>query len=391
MVTPSAPEAPSVDVRPCEPAPEPAVDVVDIPTKATRLVSLDAFRGAVILLMLVVNNAAVDTETPVQLTHAGWNLGLHAADLVFPWFLFCVGVSMPFSLGSRIERGRSKLGFVWKAFVRGITLMAAGMFIDCAINKQLEFSMGILQLIGVSSFLAALVYLGPKFFRPVAAVLFLGGYAAAIMNLPFPGGAAGTFEENRNLIHHFDVTYLLAYKMDGLLAAIPAAGLILFGTIMGDVLRNRSWRDSAKLVVLAISGLVFLLAGDMLSVFVAFNKPVCTPSYLMVAGGTGAIVLAAFLLVVDVFRLQRLAFPLVVLGSNAIAAYVFPILFKVMVLQVWKVSTPKGNLSLQQAYLDWLKLNYGLIHGGWTYTATYIGVWWILLAVMHQKRMFLRL
>jgi predicted acyltransferase len=340
--------------------------------------------------MLLVNNAAVDTATPPQLMHAGWNLGLHLADLVFPWFIFCVGVSIPFSTGSFFEKGSSGLRYLLKVVQRSVLLIGLGMFIDCATQKHLELSMGILQLIGFAYFIAAIVYTGPAWFRPLAASLLLGGYAAAIMNVSFPGGGAGLFEENRNLIRYYDVKNLVPYNMDGLLSAIPAAGLVLFGTMMGDVLRNRTWQQWMKLVVIALSGLIFLLAGDLLSVFVAYNKPVLTPSYMMVAGGSGAIALACFFLVVDLMKLQKLAFPLVVLGANAIAAYVLPILLKIMVLQVWVIHTPKGNLALQEAFMGWLKLKYGLIDGGWAYTATYIGVWWIVLAAMYRKRVFLK-
>jgi predicted acyltransferase len=340
--------------------------------------------------MLLVNNTALDTATPVQLTHAGWNLGLHLADMVLPWFVFCVGVSIPFSAGSFLDKGRSKVAYLGKVLTRSFALIGIGMLLDCAINRQLDVSLGVLQLIGMAYFVGAMIYAGPGWFRPVAAVILLGGYATAIMNVSFPGGRAGVFEENRNLIHHLNLAYLTPYKMDGALSAIPAGGLVLFGTIMGDVLRRKDWQPIVKVSVLALSGWVLLLVGDTLSVFVAFNKPVFTPSYLMVAGGTGAIVLAAFMLVADMMKMQKLAVPLIVLGSNAIAAYVLPILVKVMVLQTWVISTPKGNVPIQQAGLDWLKLNYGFIHGGWAYTAIYIGVWWVVLAILYRKRLFLR-
>lgn len=367
---------------------EAAVPEAASASKAARSVALDAFRGAIILLMLAVNNVALDTATPVQMTHAAWNQGLHLADLVYPWFLFCVGVSLPFSARSFFQKGHSWFGFIGKVFLRSVILLALGMLIQCSIDRKLELSMGILQGIGCAYLIAAIILTGPKWFRPLFGILFLGGYAYALMNVSFPGGHAGVFEENRNLMHYLDTRYLVKYQVDGLLDTVPAAGLVLFGTMMGDVLGNRNWPELLRFAVVAMSGWVFLLVGDTLSAYVPFNKPVCTPSYLMFAGGSGAMLLAVFYLCADLMHMRKLAWPLAVLGANAIVAYVAPILVKTLILQHWTLVG--GNLPLQEAYLHWLKLRYGPFDGGWAYTATYIGVWWLVLAYLYRKRVFVR-
>ena len=382
----------TLELRPKRAGAVPAIVAHDAEAtpKATRLVSLDAFRGAVILLMLLVNNIALNTQTPIQMTHAGWNQGLHLADLVYPWFLFTVGVSLPFSAGSFFERGNSWFRFVGKVISRSVVLVALGMLIQCSIDRKLELSMGILQGIGCAYFIAAILYAGPKWFRPLFGTLFLGGYAYALMNFSFPGGHAGVFEENRNLMHYLDGKYLVRYQLDGLLDTVPAAGLVLFGTMMGDVLRNRTWPELLKFGVIALCGWLFLLIGDTLSVYVPFNKPVCTPSYLLVAGGSGAMLLSLFFLVFDLMRLQKIAWPLAILGANAIVAYAVPILAKTLILQHWTVQLGGGTLPLQDAYVHWLKHKYGPFDGGWVYTVTYIGAWWLVLAHLYRKRVFVR-
>src|ERR1700679_1217462 len=88
-------EIPPAETPP-KPAPKPG---------AYRLTSLDAFRGLTVFLMLLVNNIALDTQTPSQLTHAGWNGGGTIADLVFPWFLLCVGLAIPLSANSARKKG----------------------------------------------------------------------------------------------------------------------------------------------------------------------------------------------------------------------------------------------------------------------------------------------
>jgi len=96
------------------------------PPAGARMVSLDAFRGLTVLGMLLVNNIALDTMTPTQLTHAGWKQGAHFADLVFPWFLLIVGVAIPFAAASRRERGLSPWRYDLKILSRAATLVALG-------------------------------------------------------------------------------------------------------------------------------------------------------------------------------------------------------------------------------------------------------------------------
>jgi predicted acyltransferase len=340
--------------------------------------------------MLLVNNIALDTDTPPQLMHADWNKGLHLADLVFPWFLFCVGVAVPFSAASRSNQRLGKLRFVWKAFVRATILVGLGCLVDSAVYHQLTFDMGVLQLIGVAYLLAAIAYQAPFWLRISIAAALMIGYALLIQTVRFPGGFAGQMDENRNIILYINDTYFARYKLDGLLSAIPTAGLVLYGTVIGDTLRHKTWKDVTKFSILVGTGVLCMAVGDIWSVFLAYNKPIWTPSYLLFSGGVGALILAAFYLLVDVARARWMAFPLLVFGSNAILAYVVPIFVKMLVWPKWIVATTKGNLPVQEAFLDWLKGNYGSISGGWVYTGSYIALWWLVLLALYRMRFFVR-
>lgn len=135
--------------------------------------------------------------------------------------------------------------------------------------------------------------------------------------------------------------------------------------------------------------------GGLWSLALPFNKPVWTGSYIVFTAGCGALALAALFLLIDVAGWRRPAFPLVVFGSNAIVAYVAPILVKIHVLQewLWPPSGPgpsSAPSSLQQAIQQALVADFGRVRGGWLYTLGYIGVWWLILFVLYRKRIFLR-
>ncbi len=358
--------------------------------KTTRLVSLDAFRGLTVLLMLIVNNVALDTYTPDPFTHAGWNQGLRLADFVFPWFLLCVGFAIPQSFASFKKKGLPSWRHDIKIVGRAVGLVLLGCLINAAISKQVVFTLGVLQLIGLSYLVSAFAYELPLVRRAIIAVGFLAGYGLAIRYLPIPGAQAGTFLENTNFIDHINRTYLVKYNLDGLFSVIPTSALMIFASMIGDALVNRKLNPLRRLLTMTISGSVLLAAGILANSFLPYNKPVWTPSYILVTGGVGVLVLAAFYLLTDAVKWNKWPFALMVLGSNALLAYVLPVLTKVMMFSSWTVSTHRGNMSLQEAFLDSLVNRFGRVPGGWAYTWVYICCWWLILLVLYRKRTYLR-
>jgi len=367
------------------------------PTKAApssqpaRLVSLDAFRGLTVVLMLIVNNIALDKYTPDMFTHGAWNQGLRLADYVFPWFLLCVGLAIPFSFASFKKKGLPSWRHDIKIVGRAVGLVALGCLVNAAISRQVVFTLGVLQLIGLSYLVAAFAYELPIVRRTIIAVIMLAGYGMAIKCLPFPGAHAGTFLENSNLIDHINRTYLVIYNLDGLLSVIPTAALMILSTLVGDALINRKLNPLRRLTAMAVVGAVMAVAGVCSNTFIPYNKPVWTPSYLLLTGGVGLLLLAAIYLFTDAIRWTKWPFPLLVLGSNAILAYVLPVLCKVMVFSTWAVYTAAGKMSLQEACLNSLVDRLGRVSGGWTYTWLYICSWWLILFVLYRKRAFVRI
>jgi len=356
-----------------------------------RLVSLDALRGLTILGMLLVNNTVVGVYTPAQFEHAPWNGGVHIADLVLPWFLFIVGVTIPFSDVCRHRRALSGTNCHLKIFSRAITLVLLGCLLDSSIMHTPYLGLGILQLIGLVYLCTALLYqFSIRWSVGIAGVLLVAHWAA-MRFIPIPGIGAGVFTEHQNLIHYLNETYLRQWHLAGIISVIPTTALALLGTVMGEILQKGSYSGLRKFASLLLGGLDLVIIGYIWSKDLPFSKEVWTAPFIVLSAGLGAVALGVFYVVMDVIKWRRWVFPLVIFGMNAIFAYVVPILIKVDVLNVWRWPTPNPpSLTLEQIILQYFRSHSGLIIGGWLYTATYIGFWWLVLLFMYRKRIFLK-
>lgn len=356
-----------------------------------RLLSLDAFRGLTILGMLLVNNVALDTATPKHLMHAGWNEGVTFADMVFPWFLFILGVAIPYSLASHRKKGLPAGAYATKAVSRAIILVLLGCLIDSTIAKRPVFDLGVLQIIGLAYMIAAILALASTWLRLLIAVLLLLGHWAVIRFTPVPGAGAGAFSESANAIKHIN-TYLQAYNLQGLVSVAPTAALALIGSAIGQILHSGTVAPVRKSLYVVLIGCVLAWLGWFWNSTLPFSKPLWTGSYILYTAGLAGVALGLFYLMIDVKRWQVWCFPLVVFGMNAITAYVAPILVKIYVMQGWNWYPPHGpSLPLQQAYLKWTTGMAGNYAGGWIYTVSYILFWWLILLAMYRKKIFLKI
>lgn len=359
--------------------------------KPMRLLSLDAFRGLTILLMLLVNNIALDAFTPKHLTHAAWGAGVNLADFVAPWFLFCVGVAIPFSAASFTRSGKPAWQYDLRIFRRGLLLVFLGCLIDSSLYNGPVFCLDVLQIIGLAYVVGALLYDLPLSRRMTIAGLFLASYWAFIKFVPIPGEGAGFFTQSHNVIAHINQNYLSSVNLVGLFSIVPTAALVMIGSAVGDLLRRRDKEPMWTVAWLMLVGLALTVGGIAWNASLVFNKALWTPSYILLSAGTGTLVLAIFYLIIDANKIWKWSYPLVVLGANAIVAYVAPILVKLLILQKWHVGVPgQGHVQVLQRCLDICVMHLGRVPGGWLYTIGYIGVWWLVLWHLYRKKMFLR-
>jgi predicted acyltransferase len=357
-----------------------------------RLVSLDAFRGLTILGMLVVNNIALDTATPRLLTHAPWNQGVTLADLVFPWFLLIVGVALPYSFASSAGKGISFGSYIFKALSRALALVFLGCLIDSSLAKRPVFDLGVLQLIGLAFLTAALFVKLSPLTRFIVAGIFLISHWILVRFFPIPGMEAGIFTESQNFINYLNQTYLLDYHLKGIISVAPTSAMVLIGSVIGDILRKETFSPLKKVGLLIGSGLILSLLGWLWNLDLPFNKTVWSASYILYTAGLGLLVLSLFYALLDIKLWRFWAFPLLVFGTNAIIAYVLPILVKIHCFQEWLWKMPDGTtLPLQQAWLNFCITQSDKYWGGWTYTCSYILFWWLILLILYRKKIFLKI
>ncbi|MCX7600382.1 MAG: DUF5009 domain-containing protein [Meiothermus sp.] len=353
------------------------------PKISQRLLALDALRGLTVLLMLLVNNMAIGDATPEQFLHAPFG-GVSLADLVFPWFLFCMGASIPLSVASFTGKGLPPRRYFIRVFSRGAVLFGLGLFLTSSLAHTPVWALDVLQLIALAYVVAALLYwLVPRVgAQLLLAGVLLVGYWAALRFVPVPGLGPGIFEEDRNLLLYLNHTYLEPLGLRGLLSTIPTAALALLGAVVSQILLSESTRYRLLLGL----GLLEVSAGYTWSLDLPFSKAYWTPPYILFSAGLATLLLMGFYLLLDRKGWHLAGWFFTIPGSNALLAYLAPILLKVWVLQDWKL----GQQSLQQAWLSWLVERWGTVGGGWLYTLVYILLWWLVLAWLNHKRIYLR-
>jgi predicted acyltransferase len=293
---------------------------------ATRLVALDAFRGLTMASMVIVNNPGTWNAIYWPLEHAPWN-GWTPTDLVFPFFLFIVGVSLTLS--------RQTLDApVWRLLRRALVLVALGLLLTGFPRFDLEHwrFTGILPRIAVCYLAAALVYRWTTSVHARASrsqALVIASIAGAIVimywivltrfgDLSAEGNIGAAIDRRLFGSHLYRGG---RWDPEGLLSSAPAVATTLLGVLAGMWL-HQPVSIERKLRALAATGAVLMLAGQLWDLWLPINKNLWTGSYVLVTGGAAAVVLAACIYAIDVRGWRRPSHPFVVLGMNAITLFV---------------------------------------------------------------------
>lgn len=391
MSTIAAPEqsAPAVVAAPLvEPSP-------------ARVLSLDVFRGITIAGMLLVNNPGSWDAVYEPLDHAKWN-GWTPTDLIFPFFLFIVGVSMTYSFAVQERKGATPGAIMGKVAKRSAILFLLGLILAGFPTYDLSTIRipGVLQRIGVAFLLASVVVL---FLRPrgqvAAAAALLLGYWAAMKLVPVPGYGAGNLEPPANLGAYVDRMVIgsahmwkssVTWDPEGILSTFPAVATVLLGVFTGRWLR--SGRPPAeKTVWMFVAGNAALVAGVIWNEVFPINKNLWTSSYVVFTAGMALHFLATCYWLVDVKGYRRWASPFVWFGMNAIAAFFLSgIVGRLLNLIKW--TGPDGRAVAlktwiyRTAYASWLPPYNASLAFAVTFVLVFTGIVW----VMHRRRIFIK-
>jgi predicted acyltransferase len=359
---------------------------------AGRLWSIDALRGFDMFWIIggedVVREIAKRTNSRwgdaivEQLEHVAWE-GFRFYDLIFPLFLFLVGAVLPFSLGKIESDPRSAYRRIARRtvvlFLLGI--MGRSFFAFDWSNVRVA---GVLQRIAICYGIAALIYLKTSWRSQLVAVLvILGGYWLLMANVASPGGAAGDYSPSGNLAGWVD-RHVLPGKIleqyygfgdnEGILSTIPAVATALLGALAGQVLKSGlvPWK---KIAVLVVAGALGVGGGVAWGRHFPIIKNLWTSSFVLLAAGYSAWLLALFYLFVDVFGFKKSAFFFVVIGANAITIYWLP-----RFVDFHKIATffLSGAIRASGSY------------GPLVAAAGVVAVKWILLLILYRNKLFLR-
>lgn len=365
--------------------------------RAPRLRSLDAMRGLTVAAMIVVNNPGSWTDGYASVAHSSWN-GWTLADLVFPFFLLIVGVSLDLSLASRTTVGR-RCTAVPALARRALLLCALGL----ALNAFPNFSdlgslriFGVLQRIGLCSFAAGLVVLATGVRGQIATVgTLLAGYWAFMMLVPVPGHGAGVLTPEGNLAAWVDGRWFAGhlyrdgFDPEGLVSTLPAIATTLLGALAGRWLRSGA-APHRKTLGLVAAGVVLAFAGELAGAWFPINKQLWTSSYVLLTAGLGCVVLGLAYEVVDRRGWQRMAAPFVMLGSNALAIYLLSSL-GARLLELCQVSAGDSCESLRLFLYEHLFAPWaGAEAGSLCFALAYLLVWMLPTAELHRRRIFFR-
>jgi predicted acyltransferase len=367
----------------------------------SRLMSLDVFRGATIAAMLLVNDPGDEQTVFWPLRHASWN-GWTPTDLIFPFFLFIVGVSMAFSLAARLRRNACRTAAFKHVLWRGLVLFAIGLLLNGAVVR---FDVtrwrvyGVLQRIAIVYVVCAILALW--FGRRVWVAKLIGCLAAywiLLRYVPVPGYGVPThaiplLDPERNLAAWLDRKLLAGhllvgtYDPEGLLSTIPAVATTLLGLLTGDWLRSEH-RSRVKAQAMALAGMACVALGEFFSIWFPVNKSLWTSSYVVLTGGLALLVLALCYAVLDLRQWRGWwTAPFLVFGMNAIAAYVLG-----SVLAIVLYLTPVGDRSAQEfLYQELFAPLAEPFTASLLYAVSFVLVCWAGMWLLYRKRIFVKI
>lgn len=372
-----------------------------------RLLSLDVFRGITIMGMILVNNPGTWSAIYPQLRHAEWH-GCTFTDLIFPFFLFIVGVAISYSLTKRKAQGGSMNSLYLNIFRRSVILFLLGMILagfpfGLMLDHQFSWATiripGVLQRIAVVYLVASILFLTTNTkaqYWITGAILV--GYTALMSLVPVPGVGYANYEPTTNLAAYLDQLLLgshlwsvsKVWDPEGILSTLPAIATAMLGIFTGNLLRSD--KDAAtKTVWMYIWGSVLMLAGWIWSFWFPLNKNIWTSSYVLYTGGLALFFLAFCYWFIDIKKVTWWIKPFHVYGMNAITVFFLSgIVGRLLYLIKWEIADGKmitlKNYLFETFFLSWLDP----INASLAFAILYIVIWLGLMWILYTKKIFIK-
>jgi predicted acyltransferase len=394
-------------------------------TMRERLLSLDVFRGLTIAGMLLVNDPGTWSAIFPPLEHAEWH-GWTPTDLIFPFFLFIVGITTHLSVSARRARGDDDSAIVKQILRRGLIIWLLGFLmalfpfyqwgnIEALPNATLWDRivyrldhvriLGVLARIGIVYIIAGLLTLKTTLRQQIyiiAGLLF--GYWFAMTLIPVPGeneiGALLLHTKDRNLAAFLDRAILttkhiwtgsVTYDPEGILSTFPAIATAMLGVLAGRWIVQREKPLLERITGLFAAGSLGMVVGLMWNWSFPINKNLWTSSYVIFTAGMACVALATIMWIVDYGKVKWWTKPFVVFGVNPIVAFVGSGVMARLIYTLWKVDYQGRSVSIQSAiyqvaYASWLPPRVASL----AFALSFVLLWYGILLVLYKRNIILK-
>ncbi|HMD14597.1 MAG TPA: heparan-alpha-glucosaminide N-acetyltransferase domain-containing protein, partial [Bacteroidota bacterium] len=307
---------------------------------ASRLMSLDVFRGATIAGMILVNNPGDWQYVYPPFRHSAWN-GWTYTDTIFPFFLWIVGVAMTFSFSKRLEHGQNRTSILIHVLQRVGIIIAIGLFLNgfpFGLISDHDFSWdtmripGVLQRIAICYLFSSVIFLFTnRRWQLIWTVILLVGYWILVKVVPVPGYGCGVLIPKGSLCWYVDSTLfgghtwsgapVQGFDPEGIVSTIPAIATTMFGILTGTFLRSER-NSEEKAAWMFVAGCCLMFIGTIVGYWLPVNKNMWTSSYSVFMAGLALNVFAISYWIIDVKGFRKWSKPFEIYGLNAISLYV---------------------------------------------------------------------
>jgi len=372
-----------------------------------RLLSLDFFRGATVAAMILVNNPGDWGNIYAPLEHADWN-GCTPTDLVFPFFLFIVGVSIAYAMGSKKVDPTTHHKTILKALKRALILFGLGLFVSLfpkvftdpiGAFQQVRIP-GVLQRIAVVFLISAILFLKnseKNIFRILIGLLAI--YWALMTFVPVPGAGYANLEKETNLGAWLDRSILTeahlwksskTWDPEGILSTLPAIATGLFGILVGVYLKRKDLDAASKIAWLFTTGCTAVVLGLLWNLQFPINKALWTSSFVLYTGGLATVILALSYWVIDVHQYNRFTKPFVVYGVNAITVFFLSGLIPRILGMIHLKDSHGSEITLQGWLYSAFSSHFSPINASLAWAITFVLFWLVILWAMYTKKIIIK-
>jgi len=363
-------------------------------TEVKRLVSLDAFRGFTIAAMIFVNYPGSWGHVYKPFLHKEWH-GLSPTDLIFPFFIFIVGVSIALAYTKRLQKGVPKKSMYKKIAIRSFNIFIVGILLWLFPKFDLENIRvaGVLQRIAIVFFVSAILFLNTNWKTQAwIAAMVLIFYWLAMALIPTPGFDKPMLEPGANLAAWIDSRFLPGYMWqktwdpEGILSTFPAIVTGISGMLAGRLILSEMEQDR-KIIHLFSYGFFAFVAGYFWHYIFPINKNIWTSSFVLVTSGLAAMLLAISIFFVDVKGIKKFTKPGIIFGSNAIAVYVLAAVWGQFFYNIkyWGSSL---NVHFMQSFEN---AGWNMKLGSFIYAMLFVAFNFIPAWILYRKKIFIKL